>query len=167
MYMCWAVLWLLNIAVDCQRSGLPLPIKKKPAPVLVTAKAPVNVLLPAEASLEAPFLVAETVPLKKHPLKKRVGLTVVILPPKAEEGPKGGLPLPVRVRFCRVGPDWVNCRSNSVPAEKPPEPMLMVLPAERLAVAVVLPLQNCTPCPLVELTTTLPAKIVPVELVLT
>src|SRR5580658_9492180 len=121
-------------------------MRKYPEPVLVTVKAPLKMLFPEDASLDEPFLVELTVPLKVQPLKNSVGLTVVVFPPNAEEGPKVRFPAPVRVRLCAVGPDWVNCRSNKVPAVKPPAPTEIVYPDDKVAVALVLPLQNCTPC---------------------
>ena len=128
---------------------------------------PLKILLPALASLVDPFLVADNVPVNVQPLNSRVGLMVVTLPPKADEGPKLRLPAPVRVRLCAVAPICVNCLSSRVPVVKPPDPTEIVLPEAKVAEAVVLLLQNCTPCPLVEVTTILPLKTVPDEFELT
>src|SRR5580692_7808455 len=101
-------------------------MSKYPEPVLVTVNAPLKMLLPIEASLDAPFLIDVTVPLNVQPLNSSVGLTVVVFPPNADEGPKVRFPAPVRVRLCAVAPDCVNCRSNNVPAVNPPAPTEMV-----------------------------------------
>src|SRR5882724_5787016 len=130
--MCCPVLKLLNVAVDCHRSGFPLPIKKYPAPVFVIENAPLNVLLPIEASLVVPFFVDVTVPLKLQPLKNKVGLIVVTFPPKEEDGPKVRLLVPVSVRFCAVAPICENCLSNNIPLENPPAPTVMVLVADKV-----------------------------------
>src|SRR6186713_649674 len=131
--MCEPGLRLLNVAVDCQTSGLPFPIMKYPAPVLVMVKAPLKVLLPGEASELLPFFVETTVPPKLQPLNNRVGLTVVIFPPIAEEGPKVRLPVPVNVRLLGVVPSCVNWRSHRRPAEKPADPIARHLPAASVA----------------------------------
>ena len=111
-------------------------------------------------------MVRFVVPLKVVPFRKKVGLTAVTFPPKAEEGPRVRFPVPVRVRLCGVAPVWVNCRRDRVPAEKPPAPMLMLLPPAKVLVAVAPP-PNWTPAPFVDVTTILLLKIVPAEFWLT
>src|ERR1022692_2470970 len=142
--MCCPVLRLLKVAVDCHRSGLPLPIKKYPVPVFVIVNALLKVLLPIEPSFVEPFFIEITFPPKLQPLNNKVGLTVATFPPNAEVGPKVKLLVPVNVRLCAVAPTCVKRWSNNVPEEKPPAPTEIVLPAANVAVAAAAP-QNWTP----------------------
>jgi hypothetical protein len=158
---------LLKVVVLLNWSGLLFPNTIFPDPASVILVTPLKILLPLLASLVVPFFVAVTVPLNVHPLNSNVGLTTVRLPPKADVGPKVRLLVPVRVRLCAVLPCCVNCRRYRVPMEKPPDPTEIVSPEASVAVAVLLPLQNTTPCPLVEETTMLPLKTVPAEFWLT
>src|SRR5258708_25607004 len=125
-------------------------------------QTPLKTLFPELQSPVAPVLVRSVVPLKVVTVKGRLGMEVVRLPLKEEEGPCVKEPAPVRARFCAVAPTWVNCLSDKVPAEKPAAPMPMVLVADKLMVAVAPPPKK-TPNPLVELTTILSLKMVPAE----
>ena len=100
-------------------------------------------------------MVKLVVPLNVAPFMYNVGLDATTFPPKVDDGPNVKLPVPVNAKFCAVLPDCVNCFNNNVPAENPPAPTEIVLFAAKVAVAVLLPPQNCTPCPFVEVTTIL------------
>ena len=121
-----------------------------------------NVFPPLLKSPVVPVLVRLANPLKVQPFKKKVGLVAVTFPPKVAEGPNVRFAAPVNVIICAVAAVCVNCLNSKVPAEKPAVPMLMNWPAARLEVQAPLA-SNCTPVPLVEVTTMLSLKVVPDE----